>query len=102
MKYACASILFAMLTGCATIGKEIDTSLIDQMQVGVSTKEDAIRVLGKPTILTSSSSGISILGWNYARAILFSGTKASGITLTFGPDGKLTNKSATQINQAMR
>lgn len=83
------------LVSCATVGTKIDPSAIETLKVGVTTKEDAIKMFGKPTGTTISTEG-TLLHWAYAHASSFGNAESSAVVLKFGPDGKLIGKSTTE------
>jgi outer membrane protein assembly factor BamE (lipoprotein component of BamABCDE complex) len=73
--------------GSSLLGKAIKTEKINQIKKGVTTKEDVITILGKPTSITTNSSNITSLSYTRIQE------KKSGITpvdvAVFGVVGSL-------------
>lgn len=96
MKFLIPTITILASLSCASFGHKIDLSLVDQLQPGISTRDDAERLFGKPTGVSIGSNGITVLVWSYSSAVL--GTvEARSLSLVFGPDGKLQRKSHTEV-----
>ena len=106
MKTILASIAFAILfTGCASTGRKIDMSKVDQIKKGETTKQQVIQLLGSPEQMTSDASGNTTFLYLYSRAttkgqtfIPIVGAFAGGanvqsqmVSVIFGPDGKVSN-----------
>lgn len=92
---------------CATIGMKIDTTVVEKFRIGVTTKEDAIKLLGPPTSTTVSDSAdntikeagpMTILIWTYAHATAFTGAEATSVALWFDSKGLLFRKTTTSNN----
>ena len=81
------------LAGCATVNHDIDLSQVDQLTEGVSTKEDAVRLFGKPTSVTLLN-GTTTYGWGYAHATAFGATTGKYLSLGFDSSGHLITKVA--------
>ena len=99
MKGLLASIVLLLSFACATHGRPVDPAAVSQLQPGVSTVEDAIRMLGKPTGTSTGVNGVTVLVWMYSRANALTGnTEASSLSLVF-KDGKLARKSVSEIDR---
>ena len=81
--------------GCATVGTKIDASSVNLLKVGVTSKADAIALLGNPRTVSETSNGTSMLIWAYAHVQTFGSHESSSVVLTFGADGLLTGKTST-------
>ena len=81
------------LSGCV---KPTDCNTADQLTVGTSTVQDANALLGKPT-RNLGTNGTSILRWESTTHVYTGGGSSTVIQLTFGPDGKLVDKSCTTV-----
>lgn len=81
-----ATIFFS---GCVTTaGTKFEMAIVDSFQTQVTTKDDAVAKLGKPTSLMNQSDGGTILVWSYAEGNL--GRVASaGVSILFNKDGKM-------------
>lgn len=91
-------VLAAGLAGCAstTIGKPFPANNVAQLQLGVSTTEDARRLLGEPYQEVTNRAGEQLLVWQYIRSDATSGfasvdvqTSQQGAALVFSPAGRL-------------
>jgi hypothetical protein len=85
-----------LLPGCATIGKPVDVSLVDQLQQNIATPADAIKLLGQPTTTTVTSVGTTVMVWSYAHGTAFGSAESKAVYLTFGADGRLQSKTVSQ------
>lgn len=82
------------IAGCASFGDEFDPSLIDQLQPGVSTVDEAVALLGPYSRESVGANGVHAYVWSYSAANGFTGkSSAKVVSLAFGPDGKLLTKS---------
>jgi len=90
--------LLTLLSACATVGKDFDLALLEQLEVNVSTVDDAIALFGPFSTQTVGPTGIRTYGWSYAHTNGLSGRSESrSLFLSFGPDGKLLQKSSTDL-----
>lgn len=90
--------------GCHTMGRQIDQGKITDIKKGQTTEADLVQMFGPPNHRTVSSEGNTTLMWMYHEtqikgatfipiAGLFAGgadTKSQSLTVTLGPDGKVT------------
>jgi len=84
----------AALAGCASYGEKFDPALIDQLQPGVSTVEDAVALLGPYNGQSVMPDGTRIYTWMYSSANSLTGrSEARSVGLSFRPDGRLLTKS---------
>ena len=81
------------LAGCV---KPINCNMVDQLTVGTSTVQDASALLGKPS-RNLGTNGTSTLRWEATTHVYTGGGSSTVIQLTFGPDGKLVDKSCTTV-----
>ena len=56
--------IIVLAPGCATVGRRIDPAAVQQLQVGHTTKEQAVALLGSPDSMTQSGTGEAM--WQYA------------------------------------
>jgi hypothetical protein len=95
--------LALLASGCATVGKDIDMSAVDQLKPGVATVADAVALLGPYTSQAANSAGVTVYGWSYARTNGITGKMESkAVMLAFGPDGKLVQKSSSNMPGKMQ
>jgi outer membrane protein assembly factor BamE (lipoprotein component of BamABCDE complex) len=104
---ACAGLgLLAPWLGCAapappqTIerGHRIDHATLEGFQRGVTTREEAIRILGEPSRTATGADGSTTCSWDYVHADA-QGSTAILTLLKFGPDGRLLLKMTNQSSQ---
>ncbi len=62
-----AGLIGLFLAGCATVGKPIEQSKIQQIKEGITTKQEVIQLLGKPFMVNLTSDGKSILMYQYVK-----------------------------------
>ena len=90
-----APALIAACVGCASVGTDFDANQADQLQVNVTTKAEAVKILGQPRATTVTSEGISVYVWSFAHAVVFAGATSKAIYLTFNKDDILIRKAVT-------
>jgi outer membrane protein assembly factor BamE (lipoprotein component of BamABCDE complex) len=111
-----AVLLFA---GCATAGKEVASDKVSQIQKGVTTEADVLKLLGTPQTKTLSSDGKVIMLYQFTKVktkpatlIPVVGLLAGGmdmrmqmLTILVGTDGKVENytlnDSMTDVNSGL-
>lgn len=100
----------ALVAACTSSGVKVDQSKLGALQPGMTTVDQAIAALGKPTNTIIQSDGGRIIQYTYihaqAKAInfvpvvgLFAGgadTETTTLTVNFGKDGKMTNYTSSQ------
>lgn len=107
MKVA-ALALALLLSGCATVGKEVSRDQMSGFKEGQTTQEEVISRLGQPTLITNSTDRtIMVYSFTHAQARpasfipivgLFAGgadVRSSSASFVFGKDGKLERQSHT-------
>jgi hypothetical protein len=72
--------------GCAVSGHKVNPEAVAQFKPGVTTKAEAIAVMGRPRSYSLDGVGNLHLTWTWARATIFS-TDSQAYMLVFGPDG---------------
>lgn len=111
----CVVCLF--LAACASSGRNIDFSKADQLEKGVTTKEDVRKVFGEPTRVSKYGDEESWI-YNYSktsgtanvlvRAIPIPGssflapdpkTETKRLAITFDGNGKISDFSTAQSNR---
>lgn len=79
---ACA----AALAGCATQGTPFNASAVSALQPGVTTLDEAIRLLGPPHAVTPQANGHRTAMWMYAESTLGTG-KTDQVLVDFDARG---------------
>lgn len=92
------TILFAsfLLVACASSGKPISQSNIDQIVQGETTRSELVSMFGSPMSETVNSDGSVILTWAYAYVGFAGvGTETQGLSVVIGPDGRVVSHTKT-------
>ena len=90
------ALLTACLVACTTIGSQFDISKADQLTPGVSTVNDAIKLLGPVHAESAMQNNSKLLQWQYVQGTLLGGS-SSHIAILFDASGKMvqiTHKSS--------
>jgi outer membrane protein assembly factor BamE (lipoprotein component of BamABCDE complex) len=104
---ACAGLgLLAPWIGCAapavpqTVGRgrRIDHATLEGFQRGVTTRQEALRILGEPSKTSTTADGSTTCSWDYVHADA-KGSTAIVTVLKFGPDDKLLLRMVNQSSQ---
>lgn len=74
------------LAGCATQGTPFNASAVSNLQPGVTTLDEAIRLLGQPHAVTSQANGTRTAMWMYAESTLGTG-KTDQVLVDFDSRG---------------
>ncbi len=98
-------IVLISICGCASVGRKIDATKVDQIKKGESTQADVRALVGAPDNVTRDGTGRTTWGYFFARSSVkgqsfipiiggFVGganTQTQTLIVTFGPDGKVEN-----------
>jgi hypothetical protein len=94
-------VLFAtavlLLAACASSGTKFNAADIDAMQPGVTTEQEAIAKIGKPTATSYGANGSKMLVWNWFETSPLKGSSGA-VSVLFDKDGKfvrILSKSGT-------
>ena len=100
--------LLALSGGCAApavqaavvdSGSRIDPATLEGFQRGITTRAEAVRILGEPAALAGpAADGSTTLTWNYLHADA-QGSLAITTVLKFGPDDRLELKLVNESRQ---
>ena len=100
-----SAIAFSLIVaGCASSGREINTTNASKIQKGVSTKADVKRLVGEPQQISNDSDGNQTWSYTYTRATAkgtsfipiagaFMGgvnTQNQSLIVKFNPEGTVT------------
>jgi outer membrane protein assembly factor BamE (lipoprotein component of BamABCDE complex) len=108
---AVALLACALAAGCVSTGRRVDQAAVQSFTVGVTTAAEVERALGRPNT-TTVTNGIRSVSYQHVRAsatgltfVPIVGAFAGGatshmesVTLTFGPDGRLTDITRTDTD----
>lgn len=100
------------LGACVTVGKEVTQEQLSDFKRGVTTQEEIVAKLGRPTSSTISASGDRYMSYVFAHSQArpatfipivgaFAGgadTRSSHVMFIFDRDGKLRDYRATESN----
>src|SRR5690606_606175 len=81
-----------LISACASRGRPIPQSNIDQIVQGETTRSELVEMFGPPLSETVNSDGTTVLGWGYAY-IGFAGigTETQGLSVVISPDDKVVS-----------
>lgn len=111
MKFLRVTVAAAIiLSGCASVGREVSSVQMDTLKKGETTTTQAIASLGQPTSVTRTSDGKQIFTYTFAHAQgrpesfipivgIFAGgsdVRSSMVMLTFDKNGILQDYTSTQ------
>lgn len=77
------------LVACATTGTKFDPAKADQLRPQVSTRADAIELLGKPANETFLADSTTILLWMHSTGTAWGSGKSGYLSALFDKHGKL-------------
>lgn len=72
--------LSAIICGCASVGRKLDESKIDQIKQGVTTQQQVLQLVGSPDQMTRDGTGAVTFQYIYAHAT----TRASSFIPVYG------------------
>ena len=84
---AAATTTLALLAACATRGRPFDATAVSSLQVGVSTLDDATRLLGQPHAVTAQLNGTRTAIWMYAESSILGDSLSDQVVVDFDPRG---------------
>ena len=67
-KLVCSIMLILLASGCAPSGHKLDFVKLQQIEEGVTTKQEIISLLGDPTFITLNPEGSEIITYHYVQA----------------------------------
>jgi len=88
-------VVLLLCVGCATVGSKFAIEKAEELQPGVSTIDDAIHLIGKPTSESTYADGSQLLQWSYAQGSLVGGSGAH-LAILFDSNGtmvRITHRS---------
>lgn len=94
--------------GCFSMGRKVDLNQVDNIQVGKTTKQQVINMLGSPTTVMRQSGGNTTLMYSYSKTqmdavnfipiigLFFGGMdmQSQTVTIQIGPDGIVRDVSS--------
>jgi hypothetical protein len=80
--------------GCSQeVGTNFDLSKADQFKPGVTTYDEAVATLGKPTTVRRYPDGRVGAAWQYVKGTTFSGGSGKGVGIVFSASGVMERMS---------
>ena len=67
-KILCILTAVALLSGCASVGRKLDQSKVDQIKKGETTRDQVIQLIGSPDQITRTGDGVVVFQYMYVRA----------------------------------
>lgn len=109
-------VITMLVSGCATCGTPIDRTAVEQMQKGVTTKEEVIKKFGQPDttyfdkdnrlIYSYFSTKVSSTAWNFIPVVSLvhseMKTKTQMLVIVFSKDGIVEEFSFTNSDKPMK
>lgn len=68
MKIFLGALLVLAVAGCSSVGTPIGRDKVNQIQVGLTTEQDVLRMFGVPSTRTIDISGRAVLSWIFSSA----------------------------------
>lgn len=97
MRQMMVCVAFA-LAACASSGTKFAMADIERMQPGVTTEQEAVQKIGKPTNTRFNPDGSKVLVWVWAHAVPGKATSRGASTL-FDKEGRFVRiVSKSEIN----
>ncbi len=78
-----------LLSSCFTFGQHFDVNQVLDLQPGISTESDAIKLLGKPSTIINDAGGGQTFEWGYTSARAWGKGNGAQASIAFGNDGKM-------------
>lgn len=99
MKKVFTLVAVCLLAACSTFGKPVTQAQLDQIQQGVTTKDDLLSSFGKPLTVTKNSDGTQIMSWGYAK-VGFAGSSYSNqaLSVVLDSSGKVTSFTSSDTS----
>lgn len=99
MKKVFTLVAVCLLAACSTYGKPVTQAQLDQIQQGVTTKDDLLSSFGKPLTVTKNSDGTQIMSWGYAK-VGFAGSSYSNqaLSVVLDSSGKVVSFTSSDTS----
>ena len=99
MKKVFTLVAVFMLAACSTFGKPVTQAQLDQIQQGVTTKDDLLSSFGKPLTVTKNSDGTQIMSWGYTK-VGFAGSSYSNqaLSVVLDSSGKVASFTSSDTS----
>ncbi len=68
--------LMSITLGCATTGREYNTSAINYIEIGKTTEKDIVSMLGEPILKNKFNNGINVFEYAYGKSYLWGASKS--------------------------
>jgi hypothetical protein len=84
--------LVLLMAGCATVGKNFQSSAVREIEIGTTTTEDISNILGNPW-RTGLENGKKTWTYGYYKYRLFGPTDTKDLVITFNKDNTVYSYS---------
>ena len=89
-----AAVIMA-IGGCTReVGSNFDLSRVDQFKPGVTTYDQVVAELGKPSSIRKYANGGTGAAWQYVKGTTFSGGSGKGVGIIFDANGVMQRVSS--------
>ena len=78
-----------VIAGCASVGSDFDMSQFSRFKEGVTTKNEIVSAVGKPTGQSSLGNDQTSLSWQFVTKTLGSSVKSKTATAIFDKEDRL-------------
>ncbi len=83
-KHLLLLVLAGLFLGCATTGRPYNTAAINNLEIGKTTQNEVIAMLGPPLSARTLNNGIHIYDYTYAEAPFFTaGSNVDSLQIEF-------------------
>lgn len=100
MRYAIAALLGASLAACVQVGNTFDLKKVGELTPGVTTQQEAIEKLGKPSSVSGMPGGGRLLQWQYAFGTGIGVGGGAHAAILFDRDGIMSQVTHISSNGA--
>ena len=69
--------LITMVLGCASVGREYNTSAINYIEIGKTTQNDVLSMMGEPMSIKNYNNGINVFNYEYAKSYFWTAASST-------------------------
>lgn len=86
------ALITTMILGCASVGREYNTSAINYIEIGKTTPDDVLSMLGEPISINKFNNGINVFNYEYAKSYFWTETSKTNLLEVQFYNGVAINK----------
>lgn len=60
-------VVMLVVSGCATVGRQIDFNQVSKIKEGVTTQQEVVDLLGSPDRITNAGQGMATMSYTFAK-----------------------------------